>query len=64
MEKFSLSGLWLHVGSTVTAFVLDVLYVAANYLNVVSLPNWVHVLVGLVSAGLYFYNGKKYPKPT
>ena len=59
MEKFGFSGLWKHIGSTVLAALLPVADKTLEYLNVVTLPAWAHVLVGLASAVLLLYKGKR-----
>ena len=62
MEKFGISGLWKSVGSTLIAALLPVADAALSYLNVVALPQWAHVLVGLAASLLAFYKGKQ-PAP-
>lgn len=65
MEKFGFSGLWSHVGSTVIAALLPVGDAVFSYLDVVALPQWAHVLVGLAAALFAFYKGKlQQPKLT
>ncbi len=58
MENFGFSGLWSHVGTTVIAAALGVGDVLLSYLNVVNMPNWAHVLVGLAASLLALYRGK------
>ena len=62
MEKFSFSGLWKHLGSTVIGALLPVADAALVYLDKVSLPTWAHALIGVASAVLLFYKGKQ-PAP-
>lgn len=65
MEKFGFSGLWGHVGSTVIAALLPVGDAVFSYLNVVSLPQWAHILVGVAASLFAFYKGKaQQPKLT
>ena len=64
MEKFGISGLWQHVGSTLIAALLPVADSALSYLNVVALPTWAHGLVFVASALLAFYKGQQKPVPT
>jgi hypothetical protein len=58
MQRFSISGLWEHAGSTVLAAGLLVADPVLSYLSVVSLPAWGHAAV-LAAAGLLaFYRGR------
>ena len=58
MERFGISGLWKHTGSTVVAGLLPIVDVTLSYLNVVSFPAWAHALVGLASLAFGAYKGK------
>lgn len=58
MEKFGFSGLWKGIGTTVIAAGLGIGDALLAYLNVVALPQWAHVLVGVAASLLAFYKGK------
>ena len=58
MEKFSFSGLWKHLGTTVLGALLPVADASLVYLDKVALPTWAHALIGVASAVLLFYKGK------
>ena len=64
MEKFGLSGLWSHVGTTVLAALLPVADAVVNYLGVVTMPAWGHTLVAAAAALLALYKGKQTPQLT
>jgi hypothetical protein len=59
MEKFGLSGLWSHVGSTLVAALFPVADALLGYLNVIALPTWAHALVGVAALLLATYRGKR-----
>lgn len=58
MEKFGISGLWKHVGSTVVAGLLPVIDSTLSYLNVIALPVWAHALVGFAALAFATYKGQ------
>lgn len=62
MEKFGVSGLWAHIGSTLIAAAIPVVDALLGYLNVVALPTWAHGLVAVAAAVLALYKGKQ-PAP-
>jgi hypothetical protein len=64
MEKFGLSGLWSHVGTTLIAALLPIADAVVSYLNVVSMPAWGHTLVAAAAALLALYKGKQTPQLT
>ena len=59
MEKFGLSGLWTHLGSTFLAAGLAIADGLLVYLGNVQMPNWAHALVGVVALGLAAYKGSQ-----
>ena len=61
MEKFGLSGLWSHVGTTILAALFPVADGLLSYLNVIALPTWAHTLVGVAAMLLAAYKGKAAP---
>ena len=64
MEKFGLSGLWSHVGSTVLAALIPVVDAVVSYLGFVTMPAWGHTLVAAAAALLALYKGKQTPQLT
>lgn len=58
MEKFGLSGLWKHIGSSVVAAGLGIADPVLSYLNVIALPTWAHWIVGVAVLALASYKGQ------
>lgn len=64
MEKFGISGLWQHIGSTILAAAIPVADSLLSYLQVISLPTWAHAVVGVAASLFALYKGKALPVAT
>lgn len=61
MEKFSFSGLWKHLWTTVPGVALILGDAVLSYFDKIALPTWAHALVAVAGAALLFFKGKAKP---